>query len=132
MSTSDLKSVYDDGTRMRTSVLGADHVANSTNSATPFTRPAQELVTSYCWGQVWTRPGLDKRTRSLVNVAMLTALNQHHELSVHVRGAIRNGCTEDEIQEVLLQAMVYCGAPAGLAAFRTAEDALAGLRDAES
>jgi 4-carboxymuconolactone decarboxylase len=84
----------------------------------------QELVTEYCWGAVWSRDALDRRTRSLVNLAMLTTLNRSHELAVHVRGAITNGCTTEEIRETLLQAAVYCGMPAGLESFRVAESTL--------
>jgi 4-carboxymuconolactone decarboxylase len=96
--------------------------------ATDFTRVLQEYVTASCWGDVWSRPGLDRRTRSLLNLAMLTALNRPHEFSVHVRGALRNGCTEAEIQEVLLQTAPYCGAPAALEAFRLAERVMEELR----
>jgi 4-carboxymuconolactone decarboxylase len=115
----------DDGMSVRKEVLGAEHVARSMDAATAFTRPVQELVTEYCWGAVWGRPGLDRRTRSIVNLAMLTALNRGHEFGVHVRGALNNGVTPQEIREVLLQATVYCGAPAGLEAFRIAETVLA-------
>jgi 4-carboxymuconolactone decarboxylase len=93
-----------------------------------FARPVQELVTEYCWGAVWTRPGLDRKTRSLLNLTMLTALNRMHELAVHVRGAVANGCTEEEIQEALLQTAVYCGVPAALESFRVAEKALREMR----
>jgi 4-carboxymuconolactone decarboxylase len=120
------------GLRARSEVLGADHVERSMSTATEFTAAAQELVTEYCWGEVWTRPGLDRRTRSLINLAMLTALNRMHEFRVHVRGAVNNGCTVDEIRETLLQATVYCGAPAGLESFREAQavlDELAAERD---
>jgi 4-carboxymuconolactone decarboxylase len=116
------------GLALRREVLGDQHVANSLAAATEFTRPIQEYITEACWGDVWTRPGLDRRTRSLVTLAMLTALNRMTEFGVHVRGARRNGCTEQEIQEVLLQAAAYCGAPAGLEAFRVAEKALAEFR----
>jgi 4-carboxymuconolactone decarboxylase len=85
----------------------------------------QDLVTEYCWGAVWSRPALDRRTRSLVNLGMLTALNRGHELGVHVRGALTNGVTPEEIREVLLQAAIYCGVPAGMEAFRIAEETLA-------
>jgi 4-carboxymuconolactone decarboxylase len=116
------------GLALRREVLGDQHVANSLAAATEFTRPIQDYITEACWGDVWTRPGLDRRTRSLVTLAMLTALNRMTELGVHVRGARRNGCTEQEIQEVLLQAAAYCGAPAALEAFRAAEKVLAELR----
>ncbi|WP_032408325.1 carboxymuconolactone decarboxylase family protein [Rhodococcoides fascians] len=122
------KETYEDGLAMRKSVLGSAHVEKSLSNVTEFSRPIQELVTEYCWGAVWTREGLEKKTRSLLNIAMLTALNRSHELSVHVRGAITNGCTEEEIQEVLLQAAIYIGVPAALESFRIAESTLNELR----
>jgi 4-carboxymuconolactone decarboxylase len=112
------------GLTTRREVLGDDHVDRSINNATDFTAAAQDFVTEYCWGEVWTRPGLDRRTRSLINLAMLTALNRMHEFRVHVRGAVNNGCTVEEIRETLLQAIVYCGAPAGLESFREAQAVL--------
>lgn len=116
------------GLTMRRAVLGDPHVDRALAAATGFTRPIQEYVTETCWGDVWSRPGLDRRTRSLVNLAMLTALNRMTEFGVHVRGALRNGCTEEEIQEVLLQTAAYCGAPAALESFRVAEQVLAQVR----
>jgi 4-carboxymuconolactone decarboxylase len=116
------------GLALRREVLGDQYVAKSLAAATEFTRPIQEYITEACWGDVWTRPGLDRRTRSLVTLGMLTALNRMTELGVHVRGARRNDCTEQEIQEVLLQSAAYCGAPAALEAFRVAERVLAELR----
>lgn len=115
---------YDEGLRIRREVLGDAHVDRSMAAVSEFARPMQEFVTATAWGQIWNRPGLDRRTRSLVNLAMLTALNRNHELAVHVRGALTNGCTTEEIQEVLLQAAVYCGAPAALESFRVAEKVL--------
>jgi 4-carboxymuconolactone decarboxylase len=115
------------GRRTRAEVLGGDHVERSLARATEFGRPMQELVTEYCWGAVWSRPGLDRRTRSLLNVAMLTALGRRHELELHVRGAVNNGVTAAEIQEALLQAAVYCGVPAAMDATRAAEAVLAEL-----
>lgn len=112
------------GLETRKEVLGAEHVERSLAAASDFTKPVQELVTEYCWGAVWTRPGLDRRTRSLLNLGMLTALGRNHELGVHVRGAITNGCTVAEIQETLLQTAIYCGVPAALESFRTAEKVL--------
>ena len=117
-------SRFDVGIGVRSEVLGAEHVATSLENATAFARPMQDLVTEYCWGAVWSRPGLDRRTRSLVNLGMLTALNRRHELSVHIRGALNNGVTPEEIREVLLQAAIYCGVPAAMEAMRTAEAAL--------
>jgi 4-carboxymuconolactone decarboxylase len=115
---------FDAGTRVRREVLGDEHVDRSLEQATDFGRPLQEWVTDCGWGAVWARPGLDRRTRSLLNLAMLTALNRMHEFSLHVRGAVTNGCTDAEIQEVLLQAALYCGAPAALEAARVAERVL--------
>ncbi len=115
---------FDDGLAVRREVLGASYVDKALAEADDFTRPLQELVTEYCWGAIWTRPGLPRRTRSLVNLAMLTALNRPHEVKLHVRGALRNGCTRDEIMEVLLQAAVYCGVPAAIDSFRSAREVL--------
>jgi 4-carboxymuconolactone decarboxylase len=119
---------FEQGLRTRREVLGAAHVDRSLAQVSEFARPVQELVTEYCWGAVWTRPGLDRKTRSLLNLTMLTALNRMHELAVHVRGAVANGCTEEEIQEALLQTAVYCGVPAALESFRVAEQALREMR----
>jgi 4-carboxymuconolactone decarboxylase len=111
---------YDEGLRMRRQVLGDAYVQRSLDNATEFTQPMQELVTEYCWGAVWARPGLVPRDRSLVNLGMLVALNRPDELKVHIRGALNNGVEPAEIQEALLQAGVYCGIPAALDAFRIA------------
>ncbi|WP_273491452.1 carboxymuconolactone decarboxylase family protein [Gordonia otitidis] len=121
------QDTYAAGVEMRKKVLGAEHVERSLANATKFAAPIQELVTEYCWGAVWTRPGLEPRTRSLLNLAMLTALNRNHELAVHVKGAINNGVTVAEIQEVLLQAAIYVGVPASLESFRVAEKTLSEL-----
>ena len=118
------KEVYDKGLAIRREVLGADYVDNAIRNADDFNRPLQELVTEYCWGAVWGRPGLPKKTRSMLNLAMLTALNRPHELKLHVRGALKNGVSREEITEVLLQAAIYCGVPAAVDAFRTAREAL--------
>jgi 4-carboxymuconolactone decarboxylase len=115
---------YERGLAIRKEVLGAAHVERSLAGVSEFSRPVQELVTRTCWGDVWSRPGLDRRTRSLLNLGMLTALGRNHELAVHVRGALTNGCSETEIQEALLQTAVYCGAPAALESFRVAERVL--------
>ncbi|HXS28869.1 MAG TPA: carboxymuconolactone decarboxylase family protein [Steroidobacteraceae bacterium] len=117
--------LFDRGLAARKAVLGSDYVDKSLAQADEFTRPLQELVTEYCWGAIWTREGLPRKTRSLLNLAMLTALNRQHELKLHVMGALRNGCTQQEIQETLLQATIYAGVPAGVEAFRTAREALA-------
>ncbi|MGH8219780.1 MAG: carboxymuconolactone decarboxylase family protein [Steroidobacteraceae bacterium] len=118
-------SLFDRGLAARKAVLGNDYVEKSLAQADEFTRPLQELVTEYCWGAIWTREGLPRKTRSLLNLAMLTALNRQHELKLHVMGALRNGCTQQEVQEALLQATIYAGVPAGVEAFRTAREALA-------
>jgi 4-carboxymuconolactone decarboxylase len=116
--------LFERGLETRREVLGAEYVDRALERATPFAMPMQELVTEYCWGAVWTREGLDRRTRSLLNLGMLTALGRSTELGAHVRGALRNGCTEEEIQETLLQTAIYCGVPAALEAFRVAERVL--------
>ncbi len=110
------------GLEVRRAVLGADHVDKSLATVTDFMVDFQKLVTEYCWGEVWSRPGLDRKTRSMLNLAMLTALNRPHELALHVRGALNNGLSRDEIKEIMLQACIYCGIPAGLDAFRVAAD----------
>ena len=108
------------GLEIRKSVLGAEYVENSIQNATDFNMPLQQLVTEYCWGDVWARPGLDKKTRSMLNLAMLTALNRPHELKLHLNGALRNGVTKEEISEIFLQTAIYCGVPAAVDSFRTA------------
>lgn len=115
---------YEDGLAVRRAVLGAQHVDRSLGAVSEFSRPIQELVTEYCWGIVWNRDGLPRKTRSLLNLAMLTALNRSHELGVHVRGALTNGASESEIQEVLLQTAIYVGVPAALESFRIADSIL--------
>jgi 4-carboxymuconolactone decarboxylase len=120
-----------EGDAMRRTVLGDDHVDRSRANADEFTQPLQELVTEYCWGAVWTRPGLSRRDRSLINLSMLTALNRPDELKLHIRGALNNGCTEAEIQEVLLQTAVYCGVPAALGAFGVAREVLREMNGAD-
>ena len=116
------KELFERGLQTRREVLGAEHVDASIRSADDFNMPMQELVTQYCWGDVWNRPGLDRRTRSFLNLAMLTALNRPHELKLHVRGAVNNGLTKDEIREVFLQAAIYCGVPAAIDSFRVARE----------
>ena len=117
------KEMYEKGLSVRRDVLGADYVDNAIRNADDFNRPLQELVTEYCWGAVWGRPGLPKKTRSMLNLAMLTALGRPHELKLHVKGALKNGVTREEIMEVLLQTGIYCGVPAAVDAFRTAREA---------
>lgn len=125
MDTNDTHATtYEEGLAVRKEVLGAGHVERSLGQVSEFSRPIQDLVTEYCWGAVWTREGLDRRSRSMINLAMLTALNRPHELGVHVRGAVNNGVTEQEIQEVLMQTAIYVGVPAALESFRIAEKVL--------
>lgn len=119
------KELYDDGLVVRRAVLGDEYVDRALKNADPFNKPLQDLVSEYCWGWIWTRKGLPRKTRSMINLAMLSCLNRPHELKVHVQGALRNGCTKEEIQEVLLQVAVYAGVPAGVDAFRTAREAIA-------
>jgi 4-carboxymuconolactone decarboxylase len=120
--------LFDKGLKVRREVLGAEYVDNALKSADDFTRPIQELVTQMAWGEIWTRPGLDRRTRSFLNLAMITALNRPHELKLHVRGAITNGVTKAEIMEVFLQTAIYCGMPAALDSFRVAKEVFAELK----
>lgn len=108
------------GLATRRAVLGAEYVDGSLARADEFMVDFQKLVTEYCWGDVWNRPGLDRKHRSMLNLAMLTALNRPNELKLHLRGALTNGVTRDEIKEILLAACIYCGIPAGLDAFKTA------------
>lgn len=119
------KAMFDKGLAIRRDVLGADYVDQSIAAADDFTRPLQELVTQYCWGEVWGRPELDRKTRSLLNLAMLCALNRPLELKLHVRGALRNGLSRVEIREVLLQVAIYCGVPAAVEGFRVAREVFA-------
>ena len=118
------KAMFDKGLKIRKEVLGAEFVEKSLASADDFNMPMQELATTYCWGECWGRPGLDKKTRSIINLAMISALNRPHELKIHVKGAIRNGCTKEEIREVLFQVAIYAGVPAGVDSFRIAKEAL--------
>ena len=120
---------YEKGLEMRRKVLSSEHVERSLAAADDFTRPMQELVTEFCWGAVWSRDGLSPRDRSLVNLGMIAALGRNKELALHTRGALRNGVTETEIQEVLLQIAVYCGFPAGLDSMNTAKAAIAAWRE---
>ena len=113
---------FEKGLEIRREVLGAAYVDKSVEAATDVTAPLQKLVTEWCWGEVWSRPGLDRRTRSFLNLAMLTALNRPHEIKLHVRGALNNGVTRDEIGEVVLQAAIYCGVPAALDTLRVVNE----------
>jgi 4-carboxymuconolactone decarboxylase len=110
------------GLDARRRVLGDEYVDRALDGLDSFTAEFQKLVTDYCWGTVWTRTTLDDRQRSLINLAMISALNRSHEFKTHVRGAIRNGCTVEEIRDTLLQVAVYCGIPAGVEAFRLARE----------
>jgi len=116
---------YTAGMKVRREVLGDPYVDRSLKSADELGRPLQEYVTEVAWGTVWSRPGLARKTRSLITVAMLAAINRPHELAIHVRGALRNGCTQEEIVEVMLQAAVYAGAPAALDGMRVAREVFA-------
>jgi 4-carboxymuconolactone decarboxylase len=119
----------DQGMAVRRQVLGDDHVDRANANRTPFTEDFQDFITRYAWGRVWTRPGLDRRTRSCITVAMLVALGRHEELAMHVRGAIRNGVTKEELREVLLQTAVYAGVPAANSAFAIANRTLQEIDD---
>ncbi|KJC64840.1 carboxymuconolactone decarboxylase family protein [Agreia bicolorata] len=122
------RQTYEQGLQVRREVLGAAHVDRSLGQVSEFSKPIQELVTEYCWGMVWSSDGLPRKTRSLLNIAMLTALNRSHELGVHVKGALTNGATVSEIQETLLQTAIYVGVPAALESFRVAEGVLREVR----
>ena len=122
MAVATKSTVYKKGLKIRRAVLGRKYVDASIKAADDFNRPFQELVTEYCWGAVWGRPGLSRKTRSLINLAMLTALNRPHEVKLHIKGALNNGVSKDEIREVLLQTAIYCGVPAAVDAFRQARE----------
>lgn len=113
---------FERGLKTRRAVLGADYVDGALSRADDFDMPMQQLTTEYCWDAIWNRPGLDRRTRSMLNLAMITALNRPHELKLHVRGAITNGLSKGDIQEVFLQAAIYCGVPAAIDSFRSAKE----------
>jgi 4-carboxymuconolactone decarboxylase len=115
---------FNKGLEVRRAVLGADYVDNSLAKADDFMMAFQEITTEWCWGYAWTRPGLERKTRSMLNLAMLTALGKPAELKLHVKGALANGVSVDEIKEILLHATVYCGIPAGLDAFKAAHEVL--------
>ena len=117
------KETYERGLQIRKDVLGVDYVENSLKTADDFNRPMQELSTEYCWGYVWGREGLPRKTRSMLNLEMISALNRPHELKIHVKGALKNGVTRDEIREILMQVAIYCGVPAGMDSFRIAREA---------
>lgn len=124
------KIIFDEGLKLRRQVNGAAYVDNALkNNVSDFNRPMQELVTEACWGSVWTRDGLEKKFRSLLNIGMLVALNRSTELATHVKGALTNGASEVEIRETLLQAAIYCGMPAGLEGFRVAERVINAVKE---
>jgi 4-carboxymuconolactone decarboxylase len=120
------------GLAIRREVLGTDYVDRSLAGADDFNRPFQELITEYAWGAVWSRPELPRKTRSMLNLAMLTALNRPRELELHIRGALNNGVTKDEIREIFMHASVYCGVPAALDSIRVARKVFAELEQAAS
>ena len=117
-------SSFDEGMKVRREVLGDEHVDRAAERTTDFTADFQDLITRYAWGEIWTRPGLDRRTRSAVTLTALVANGHFDELAMHVRAALRNGLTTDEIKEVLLQTAVYCGVPAANSAFAVAQRVL--------
>ncbi len=119
------KELFEKGMKVRREVLGDEYVDRTAKNTDAFNQPMQELVAQYCWGEIWNRPGLDRRTRSIINLSLLTALNRPNELKLHVRGAINNGLSKDEIAEVLLQTAIYCGVPAALESFRGAKEIFA-------
>ncbi|ABM37963.1 4-carboxymuconolactone decarboxylase [Polaromonas naphthalenivorans] len=123
-----MNSDYEKGLATRRQVMGEEFVAKALAGVTDFTRPIQEHITAKAWGDVWQRPGLDLKTRSLITVAMLTALGKQHELKGHLRGALNNGATPAELQEVLLHAAIYCGVPTAVEAFRTAAEVVEGFK----
>ncbi|MDA8108848.1 MAG: 4-carboxymuconolactone decarboxylase [Betaproteobacteria bacterium] len=116
------KERYDAGLKTRREVLGAQYVDKAMAATDEFSRPFVELLNTYCWNDVWNRPGLDRKTRSIINLAMLSALGREHELKLHVNGALNNGLTKEQIREVLLQVAIYCGVPAAVVAFRCARE----------
>ncbi len=116
------RETFEKGLAIRRAVLGADYVDKAMSTADDFNRPMQELTTQYCWGEIWGRPGLDRRTRSFINLAMISALNRPHEVKAHIKGALNNGLTKDDIKEVFLQVAIYCGVPAGVDSFRAAQE----------
>ncbi|MBU3591352.1 MAG: carboxymuconolactone decarboxylase family protein [Polynucleobacter sp.] len=119
------KEAFEKGLKTRREVLGSEYVDNSIKNAGEFNMPMQELVTEFAWNAIWNRPGLDRRSRSMINLAMLTALNRPHELKLHLKGAINNGLTKDEIREILMQTAIYCGVPAAIDSFRCAKEVFA-------
>ncbi len=127
----DERERYSSGMRVRRTVLGEDYVEKAQANTIPFSEPFQDLITRYAWGEIWTRPGLPRHTRSLLTLAMMVALNRSDEFRMHVRAAVNNDVTREEIQEVLLQSAIYCGVPAANSAFHIAQEVFAEM-DAEA
>ena len=121
------KQTYETGLKIRSEVLGKEYVENSMKSADDFNKPFQEFVTEYCWGAGWGRPGLSRKERSMLNLAMISILNRPHELKLHIRGALTNGLTKDQIREIFMQVAIYAGVPAGVDSFRIAREVFAEL-----
>jgi 4-carboxymuconolactone decarboxylase len=119
------KATFEKGLQIRKDTLGAEYVETSLKTADDFSMAMQELTTEYCWGYVWGREGLPRKTRSMLNLAMISALNRPHELKMHVKGALKNGVTREEIREIFLQVAIYCGVPAGVDSFRVAREVFA-------
>ena len=119
------QATYETGLKIRSEVLGKEYVENSMKSADDFNKPFQEFVTEYCWGAGWGRPGLSRKERSMLNLAMISILNRPHELKLHIRGALTNGLTKDQIREIFMQVAIYAGVPAGVDAFRQAREVFA-------
>lgn len=119
------QKTYETGLKIRSEVLGKEYVENSIKSADEFNKPFQEFVTEYCWGAGWGRPGLTRKERSMLNLAMISILNRPHELKLHIRGALTNGLTKDQVREIFMQVAIYAGVPAGVDAFRQAREVFA-------
>ena len=119
------KQTFEKGLEIRKTVLGKEHVENALRSADDFSRPFQEFMTEYCWGAVWGRDELPRKTRSMLNIAMIAILNRPHELKLHIKGALTNGVSKDEIREILMQVAIYAGVPAAVDSFRIAREAFA-------
>jgi len=123
-SSKSTSKLFEDGLKVRRAVLGKEYVDSSIAKANDFMMAFQNITTEWCWGYAWTRKGLDRKTRSMLNLAMLTALNRPNEIKLHVKGALTNGVSVDEIKEIMLHATIYCGIPAGLDAFKVANQVL--------
>ncbi|WP_433850796.1 carboxymuconolactone decarboxylase family protein [Brucella pseudogrignonensis] len=119
---------FNNGLQTRRDVLGNEYVDAALHNATDYSWPMQQLVTEYCWNEIWNRSGLSRRDRSILNLGMISALGRNHELKLHIRGAINNGVTKEEIREIMMQIAVYCGVPAGIDSFRITEDVFAEMR----